>query len=232
MGASPDQIRHDIDRTRAELVADANRIVEHSKPRNIAQRRVDRVRHGMTNLKERVMGTVPETATTVQDRTAGMASTVGERTQEAASTVGDKAQQAASTVSDKAQQAAQAVQSVPEQARQQARGNPLAAGLIAFGAGALVATLIPATRTEQDAVRQLGERAGGTMEPVKEALTESAQKLKEDAGTVVGEAAGQVKQVAQEAAQTTVEQAKGSAQEVGEHARESGQQVKSEARNQ
>jgi hypothetical protein len=243
MGPSPDQIRHDIDRTRAELVADANRIVDHTRPRNIAQRRVDRVRHRMSTLKERVMGTVPETASTLQDRTTGMASTVGGRAQDAASTVtdkaqqaastmGDKAQQAASTVGEKAQEAAQAVQHAPEQARQQARGNPLAAGLIAFGAGALVATLIPATRAEQDAVRQLSERAGGAVEPVKEALTESAQKLKDDASTVVGEAADQVKQVAQEATQTTVEQAKGSAQEVGQHARESGQHLKSEVRNQ
>lgn len=232
MGPSPDQIRHDIDRTRAELVADANRIVDHTRPRNIAQRRVDRVRHRMSTLKEQVMGTVPEATSTVQDRTAGMASAVGERAQYAASTVGEKAQHAASTVGEKAQEAAQAVQNAPQQARQQARGNPLAAGLIAFGAGALVATLIPATRAEQDAVRQLGERAGGAMEPVKEALTESAQKLRDDASTVVGEAADQVKQVAQDATQTTVEQAKGSAQEVGQHARESGQQVKSEVRNQ
>ena len=84
MGPSPDQIRHDIDRTRAELVADANRIVDHTRPRNIAQRRVDRVRHRMSTLKERVMGTVPETASTLQDRTSGMASTVGERAQGAA----------------------------------------------------------------------------------------------------------------------------------------------------
>lgn len=243
MGPSPDQIRHDIDRTRAELVADANRIVDHTRPRNIAQRRVDRVRHGMSSLKERVMGTVPETASTMQDRAAGMASTAGERTRDvastvgerahdAASTVGDKAQHAASAMSDKAQHAAHAVQAAPEQARRQARGNPLAAGLIAFGAGALVATLIPATRAEQDAVRELGERASGAVEPVKEALAESAQKLKDDAGTMVGEAADQVKQVAQDATQTTVEQARGSAHEVTDHARESGQHVKDEARNQ
>lgn len=232
MGPSPDQIRHDIDRTRAELVADANRIVDHTRPRNIAQRRVDRARHRMSTLKERVMGTVPETASAVQDRTAGMATAVGERAQDAASTVGDKAQQAASTVGEKAQDAAHAVQRAPQQARQQARGNPLAAGLIAFGAGALVATLIPATRAEQDAVRHLGERAGGAVEPVKEALTESARKLKDDAGSLVGEAAGAVKHVAQDAGQTTVDQAKGSAQEVGQHARESGRQVKSEVRDQ
>jgi gas vesicle protein len=254
MGPSPDQIRHDIDRTRAELVADANRIVDHTRPRNIAQRRVDRVRHGMSSLKERVMGTVPENASTMQHRASGMASaagertrdvastmgdrahdaasTVGERAHDAASTVGDKAQHATSTMSDKAQHAAQAVQTAPEQARQQARGNPLAAGLIAFGAGALVATLIPATRAEQDAVRELGDRASGAIEPVKEAVAESAQKLKDEAGTMVGEATGQVKQVAQDATQTTVEQAKGSAHEVTDHARESGQQVKHEARNQ
>ncbi|MGW4113905.1 DUF3618 domain-containing protein [Actinosynnema sp. NPDC004786] len=231
MGPSPDQIRHDIDRTRAELVADANRIVDHTRPRNIAQRRVDRVRHRMSTVKERVMGTVPETASTLQDRAAGMASTVGGQAQDAASTVGDKAQQAASAVGGKAQEAAHAVQNAPEQARQQARGNPLAAGLIAFGAGALIATLIPATRAEQDAVRQLGERAGGAVEPVKEALAESAQKLKEEAGTMVGEAADQVRNVAREASQTTAEQAKGSAQEVGQHARESGQHVKSETRD-
>ncbi|MDQ2585546.1 DUF3618 domain-containing protein [Saccharothrix yanglingensis] len=229
MGPSPDQIRQDIDRTRAELVADANRIVDHTRPANIAQRRVTKVRRGITTLRERVMGTMPDT-TTVQQHASHVGDRASETASTVASTVGDKAQQVAHGVADTAQHAAQAVQNAPQQARQQARGNPLAAGLIAFGAGALVAALIPATRAEQDAVRQLGDRAGDVMEPVKEALAESAQTLKEGATSAVSDAAAEVKQTAQEAAQTTAEQAKGSAQDVGQHARESGQQVKHEAR--
>ena len=205
MGETPDQIRRDIEVTRAELRADANRLVDHASPRSIAQRRVRGVRRGLETMKERVMGT--------------------------SSSVRHQGQEAGHAVAERAEEAAHAVQEMPQRVARQTQGSPLAAGLIAFGAGALVATLIPATRAEQDAVRQLGERAGGAVEPVKEALTESARKLKDDAGTMVGEAADAVKHVAQDAGQTTVDQAKGSAQEVGQHARESGQQVKSEFRD-
>ncbi|GGP71013.1 DUF3618 domain-containing protein [Saccharothrix coeruleofusca] len=208
MGPTPDQIKRDIDRTRAELVADANRLVDHTSPKRIAQRRVRGVRDGLTTLKERVMGTASDTTSTLHGHAHG----------------------AKSTVAEKAGQAAEAVQAMPQQAVRQTQGNPLAAGLIAFGGGLLAATLLPRTRTEEQAVQQLGERASGVVEPVKEALSESAQHLREDAMSTVGEAAAEVKQTASDAARTTAEHAKESAQQVADRARESGQRVSHEAR--
>jgi len=152
MGTSPDRIRQEIDQTRAELVADTNRIVDRTSPKRIAQRRTRSVRRGLTTLREKVMGTVPQA-------THSASTGVQEHARDAAQVVQDKAQSAAETVSETAGQAAQAVREAPDPAMRQAQGNPLAAGLVAFGAGLLVASLLPATRVEQDAVRQVGERA-------------------------------------------------------------------------
>lgn len=51
---------------------------------------------------------------------------------------------ATSTVSDRAADAVETAQKTPQKAKQKTQGNPLAAGLIALGAGWLVASLLPA----------------------------------------------------------------------------------------
>jgi hypothetical protein len=145
--------------------------------------------------------------------------------------VQDKALSAAETVSETAGHAAQAVREAPDQAMRQAQGNPLAAGLVAFGAGLLVASLLPATRVEQDAVRQVGERASDYVEPVKEAIAESGQRLKDEAGGAVQDAVHAVQETAGEAARTTAEQAKDASSDVADHARESGRTVVGSARD-
>ncbi|MEO6086335.1 MAG: DUF3618 domain-containing protein [Umezawaea sp.] len=214
MGTSPDRIRHEIDQTRAELVADANRIVDHTSPRRIVQRRTRGVRRGLTTIRERVMGTVPQAAshatTTVQDRAHDTAHAVQEQ-----------ARTAANTVADTAEQSAHAIQRAPQQVKQQAQGNPLAAGVVAFGAGLLAASLLPKTEAEQDAVQQIGDRVSDYVEPVKEALADSGQRLKEQIGDTVKEAADEVKQTAGGAAQTTAEHAKEASSDVAGHARAS-----------
>ena len=73
---------------------------------------------------------------------------------------------AASTVGDVVTSAPQAIQT-------QTQGNPLAAGLVAFGVGALAGTLLPTTRREEQAVAQ-----------VQPALESAAGELAEGAQTV------------------------------------------------
>ena len=92
----------------------------------------------------------------VQQAASGAAGTASS----AASSVSDAASSAASTVSDAASSAAAAVQDAPQVARRQAQGNPLAAGLIAFGAGWLVSSLAPASRAEQGQGHRAGPAAG------------------------------------------------------------------------
>jgi len=52
----PDEIRADIERTRAALSDDVDDLAESVRPKNVAQRQVDKVKEAASNVKERVMG--------------------------------------------------------------------------------------------------------------------------------------------------------------------------------
>ncbi|TWP53636.1 DUF3618 domain-containing protein [Lentzea tibetensis] len=205
MGTTPDQIRREIDMTRAELVDDANRLVDRTSPRRIAQRRVRGARRGLIALRDTVMGTTADTTSTVRDQ----------------------AHQAKDAVAEGAERAAEAVQDAPQQAMRQTQGNPIAAGLIAFGGGLLVASLLPRSEAEQQFVQEIGDRASDAIEPVKDAIGEAAQHLKEEVKSDVRDAADEVKQTASDAVATTTEHAKASAKEVADHGREAAREVKS-----
>jgi hypothetical protein len=53
-----------------------------------------------------------------------------------------------------ARSAAEHVQHAPDAVADQTRGNPMAAGLVAFGLGMLVATVLPKLQTEQHVVEE------------------------------------------------------------------------------
>ena len=99
----------------------------------------------------------------------------------------------------------------------QARGNPIAAGLIAFGVGLLAASLLPETETEKRAGAAVAEKSEGLVEQAKEAGKEMAQELK---GTAQ-EAAQSVKDTAREAASNTADQAKESGRTTVDETRQS-----------
>ncbi|USX53725.1 DUF3618 domain-containing protein [Lentzea sp. HUAS12] len=205
MGPTPDQIRREIDHTRADLVDDANRLVDRTSPKRIAQRRTQRIRNGLSSLRDNIMGTTTNATSSVQDG----------------------AHHAKETVADNAGRAVEAVQEAPRQAIRQTQGNPIAAGIIAFGGGLLVASLLPRSQAEQQLVTEVGDRASDAIEPVKQALTESAEHLKEDVGSEVRDAADEVKQTATDAARTTAGQGKAAAQDVAQHGRDAAREVRS-----
>ncbi|YCK37768.1 DUF3618 domain-containing protein [Actinomadura sp. ATCC 39365] len=192
MGTRPEEVRNEIAVTRAELAADVDRLADRTSPARIARRRTERVREAARSWRERVMGTPSH----------GVSHT--------ASHAADRARHGAHV-------AAETVRAAPEQARRGTQGNPLAAGLIAFGAGLLAATLIPATEAEEQAVGQLREQVGDVLEPVVEAGRESAQQLGQDAKELAGQAVQQVKDSASEAAAATADQAREQARQVGGH---------------
>jgi len=87
--------------------------------------------------------------------------------------------------------------------RSKTEGNPLAAGLIAFGVGWLVSSLIPASDPERQAATALKdttqEHSAEIVEPLKEAASEAANQLSGPAR----EAVTSVKDVATESSQST-----------------------------
>jgi ElaB/YqjD/DUF883 family membrane-anchored ribosome-binding protein len=116
----------------------------------------------------------------------------------------------------------QRVAEVPEMARHQVQGNPLAAGLIAFGAGLLVASLLPPSSREQDLARY----AEGSLERAADQARESGQEVIADLRDDTRDAVEQVREVAGDAASAVTEQARDSAAHTGEEAKRSAQHLK------
>jgi hypothetical protein len=201
----PDEIRADIERTRAALSDDVDDLAESVKPKNVAGRQVGKVKEAAGNLKERVMGS---------DDYDYSGSAVG--------TVTDKAYAAKDTVGERASEARDAVRDAPRRLKRTAQGNPLAAGVVAFGLGMLVSSLIPSTEKEREAVSQLQDN----LEPVKAKAAEVAQDIGESLKPAAQEAAESVKMTAQEGVESVKQEGQSAAAEVKDQAQASKETVR------
>lgn len=197
--STPQQIQQEIDRTRATLSSDVDRLSDKVSPKRVVERRVDGIKGSARSVKEKVMGVSDSAAQNMSESAHSLTGSASS----AASSVGD-------TVSDVASNVAQTAQQAPQQLRQQAQGNPLAAGLIAFGVGWLVSSMLPASPVERELASAAQAKASDLVEPAKQAAQEVASNLQEPAQHAVEE----VRSTATEAASQTAEQAKSAADEV------------------
>ena len=120
-----------------------------------------------------------------------------------------------------------AVSNAPAQVKQKARGNPLAAGLIAFGAGLLVSGLIPSSEREQEAVSTLQEK----VEPLKEKATEAAKEVASNLQEPAQEAAQSVKETAAQGVQNVKDEGASAKQDVQGQVQDSAETVKQQRRS-
>jgi gas vesicle protein len=195
----PDEIRAQMEATRAGLSQDVNELGVKVNPANVIQRQ-----------KEKVVGSVKGSVVGVKDHIMGSADGVKSSTGDAMSSVQG------------------AVADAPGKVARQAKGNPMAAGMIAFGAGMLLSALIPASKKEAEAAAALKqqarpligqltstvkEAAGHLQEPAQQAL-ESVKSTANDAVSAVKDegtsAAGEVKSQAQDAKAVVQDQASSS----------------------
>ncbi|SFT92455.1 DUF3618 domain-containing protein [Arthrobacter sp. ov118] len=179
MSENPDVIRADIEATRARLGTNVDAVADKVTPSNIVRRQTDKVKESVKDavfgVKEKVMGAADHTAGTVHPATgnAGAHQPAGAHLGEAGAAIGD----------------------APAQVKAKTQGNPLAAGLIAFGAGLLVSSLIPASEKEREAADGLKTAA----EPLTAELTEAAKHVAEGLKGPAQEAMENVKATAADA---------------------------------
>ncbi len=166
---NPDLIRSEIEVTRSRISSDVNALADEANPKNIARRQVDKVKEGAQSLKEKVFGSDDD------------------------DTYGYGHDDRASRLED----AKQAARDVGTTARRKAQGNPLAAGLIAFGAGALIGSLVPASEQEKKMAVELKDRA----QPLVDEVSAAAKDAIENVRPAAQEAAESVKQQAAVAAE-------------------------------
>jgi gas vesicle protein len=114
------------------------------------------------------------------------------------------ADDAGSAISGAGSSAASGVGDVKDRVVAKAEGNPFAVGLIAFGAGLLAASLIPASQREKDLAEGVKEQAQPLVDNLKDVAGETGRNLKEPAQN----AATAVKDAATDAADTVKEEAR------------------------
>ena len=182
MSENPDVIRADIEATRARLGTNVDAVADKVTPSHIVARQTDRVKENVKDavfgVKEKVMGAADHTSGNVHSATG----TAGAHLSDAGAAIGD----------------------APTQLKTKTQGNPLAAGLIAFGAGLLVSSLIPASQKEREAADALKTAA----EPLTTELTEAAKQVAEGL---------------KEPAQAAMENVKATAADATEHVKAEGQ---------
>jgi gas vesicle protein len=166
----------------------------------------DKVNPG--SIAKRQVGRVRGAATSVKDAVMGSAADTADR---ASTTAGGVVQ----TVSD-----------APNTVARKAQGSPIAAGLIAFGAGLLVSSLLPASRVEQRAA----EKVKDTAQPLVDDLTDTAKEVAENLKEPAQHAVEEVKSTATDAAAAVKDQATTAAEEVKTQAQDSKNTVQHAAR--
>ena len=229
---NPDEIRAEIERTRYELGQDVDALAEKVSPTKAVSRQTERVKHGvkdgLQSVKENIMGTPDHhTSPSATDRARYAAA-------DARSTAHDVADQARGTAHDVADQARDwaddaqhAVRQAPAQVRGRTAGNPLAAGLIAFGVGMLVSALIPASEVEQRAAERVKDQAAPLVDQAKHV----AQEMGEDLKPLAQDAAQSVKDAAADAADHVKAEGADKAQGLKAESADAAQQVKGTAKN-
>ncbi|MEP7020153.1 MAG: DUF3618 domain-containing protein [Pseudonocardiales bacterium] len=194
--SSPEQIQHEIERTRATLSADVDRLNEKVSPARVVGRRVERIKGTATSVKERVMGSAED----------------GNGLHAAGDSVSSGASSAKEAVTSVASSVTDAASAAPQTVRRQTQGNPLAAGVIAFGIGWLLSSLPPATEPEQQVAKLAEDKAGELSQPLMEKAHEVADNLQQP----LQHSVEQVKSVAIDAAAQTADEAKSAAADIKE----------------
>ncbi|MGI5524246.1 DUF3618 domain-containing protein [Micromonospora sp. CA-259024] len=189
MSSDPDRIRREIETTRNELSSDVDALADKVNPRRIAGDSVGQARGALTRAKEKMMGSSNH-----------LGQEAGQRMSHAAGSVRDE------------------TRSLGQQSREQAQGNPMAAGLVAFGVGLLAASLIPPSGRE----RQLAGRA-------RSMVSEHSDELRQQASQVGHQVQDNLREPAQQAAQSVRSTAQQGVSAVRDQGRSATGQVQGEA---
>jgi gas vesicle protein len=195
----------DIEATRASLSRDIDELTDKVSPARVVDRRKEAAKGKIGGLRDKVMGAAPD-LDTVKSHVPGVGGSgssgpgLGERASGVADSVSGTASGAVDTLGSRAQ------------------GNPLAAGLVAFGAGMLISALIPASEKEAQVAHQAVEAAKEHGQPLVDEAKSVGQQIGSDLKDSATESAQQVKATAQESVQHVKDEGQSSAQTVKDEA--------------
>ncbi|MEU0088571.1 DUF3618 domain-containing protein [Streptomyces sp. NPDC006274] len=223
MGTQPDELRSEVEHTRAHLARNVDLLADRVAPRRIARRKADSAQHRLRGIKEHVMGSAKESRSGMSSTAHSVADTAGQGADQmsekakatagkARDTAAGKAKDTAGRAKETAGQLGSTAQQAPARMRERTQGSPLAAGVMAFGAGMLAAAFLPSSKAEERVGEQLREHSGELLEPVKQ----TAQEVQEGIRGPANEAVEAVRSAAQDAARTTKDETRSAGQDTAQ----------------
>lgn len=108
--------------------------------------------------------------------------------------------------------AADSVQDAPRAVRAQVRGNPVAAGLIAFGAGWLAASLLPTAGRERQVAEQAQQRLGDAGDRAADAVSHAASQVRDGLADPAARAVDSMTSSAGSAGRTVLDEGRSAAE--------------------
>ncbi len=179
----------DIEATRTNLTRDIDELTDKVTPSRVLDRRKEAAKGRMGSLRDKVMGS----ATNAGGSLSGTASS------------------ATGSISDTATGAFNGLES-------RTQGNPLAAGVVAFGAGMLISALIPASEKEAQAAQKLTQVAKDQGQPLIDEAKSVGQDMATDLKESAADSAQQVQATAQDSVEAVKQEGQSSAQTVKDEA--------------
>ncbi len=195
MGQSPEELNRDIAGTRQSLADDLDELQDKVSPSAVMERRRSAAKNRLRGIRGRVMGT----ASSVRDSARGTGS-------ERSSVPGSGGMRAGAG-------------SALSNAQGRVEGTPLGAGLVAFGAGMVLAGLFPASRAEASAASAVVDTAQDKGGPLMDEARSRGQQVGQDLKDSASQAAHQVKESASESAGRVQDEGQSAAESVRSQAR-------------
>lgn len=199
----PAQIRDEIAATRSRMSGTIDALEDRVHPSRVADRNRAKVRSRWQSLRDNVMGSIDDL--TPDDSGDGR------------------------DAGDVADDARQAVRNAPQRVKRRTRGNPMAAGMVAFGLGAIIGSALPETDAEQEAAERAAERVD--TDRLRQEAQRVAQEVREPVEAQARQAAEEVRQTARSEAEDVHSDAQSSAERVRSHAEDEAQQVRDSAQD-
>jgi len=249
MGKSATEVRREIAQTRGELsetiealevrIGEVREsVVDKVSPKRVLQRKTAEVRQriddlgtsitgSITGSKQAAAGSLTNAKASLTARTSTTTERTGDLMGRTKSKIQGQAQDLSERAGDSAASATGQAKAAPAALRQRTESNPMAAGLVALGAGFLAATLLPPSESERKAATKV--QTG--LEPLKNQATTVGRSI---AGELQQSAQGSVEQLkarAQEAVEQVKQDAQSSTAEVKGQAQEATTSVKRKARS-
>ena len=179
----------DIAATGSNLSRDIDELTDTVSPARVVDRRKAAARNRLGSVKERLMGSASSAGGSVSGAASNATGSVSDTASSALDSVGSRAQ-----------------------------GNPLAAGLVAFGAGMLISALIPASQKEAELAKSAVDAAKEHGQPVLDEAKSVGQQMGQDLKESAADSAQQVKASAQESVENVKQEGQTSAETVKQDA--------------